>query len=586
MAFDGIYLSTVKTQIGSLIDGRIDKIYQPSKDEIIISIRTKQGGKKILINTSSSCARVHLTENKIDNPQKPPMFCMLMRKHLIGGKLVGVRQLKSDRVLYLDFECTNELGDICKITLACELVGRHANLIIINADNNKVIDSIKRVALNDKDIRVVLPNVPYVQPEKSDRIELANINYAQFADMIENQKKNSDKELAKAIVACIDGASPLFAREVVYRFYGRVDTLLSEMQEGDLGKIYQILRTVCDRLLMQTNKYYILKDLQGNIKDICFMKINQYENLMTLDEYDDPSTALDNFFEQRDTTARMKQRGAELLKQITNTKNRIARRIANQQQEIAECENREILKQKGDLIMANLYQVKQGDIVLEAENFYDNNNIIKIDLDSKLTASQNAQKYYNQYRKAETKEKKLKELVQEGKKELEYIESTLDVFERATSEQELLALREELAQQGYIKKIKSKITIKEPKPMHFISSLGYDLYVGRNNKQNDILTLKTADKNDIWLHTKDIAGSHVIISCLGKTEPDEKTILEAAQIAAYNSKARAGSKVAVDFTKIRYVKKPNGSKPGMVIFTNNQTVYVQPSKLPEGVKEV
>lgn len=586
MAFDGIYLSTVKAQISALTDGRIDKIYQPSKDEIIISIRAKQGGgKKILINTSSSCARIHLTENKIDNPQKPPMFCMLMRKHLIGGKLIGVRQLKNDRVLYLDFECTDELGDICGITLACELVGRHANLILINSEN-RVIDSIKRVALNEKDIRVVLPNVEYLQPEKSEKMELATLNYAQFADMIESQKQRGDKELAKAILACIDGASPLFTREIVYRVFGRVDVLLSEMQEKDLGEIYRILRIVCDRILMQTNKYYILKDLQGNIKDICFMKITQYENLMTLEEFDDPSTALDNFFEQRDITARMKQRGAELLKQIVNTKNRIARRIANQQQEIAECRDRELLKQKGDLIMANLYKIQQGDTVLCTENFYNDNKEIKIELSVSLTPSKNAQKYYNQYRKAEVKEKKLEELVEDGKKELEYIESTLDVFERATSEQELIALREELSQQGYIKKVRSKITVKEPKPLHFVSSEGYDLYVGRNNKQNDTLTLKTADKNDIWLHTKDIAGSHVIISCLGKDEPGEKTITEAAQIAAYNSKARSSSKVAVDFTKVRYVKKPGGAKPGMVIFTNNQTVYVQPEKLPEGVKEI
>lgn len=573
MALDGVFLHCVKNELDFLIGGRIDKIAQPSREEIVISFRTHGGNEKLMISASAGSARVHITKESIENPKVPPMFCMLLRKHLGNGKLLDIRQDGLERILYFDFEAMNELGDMVKVTLAVEIMGRCSNLVIINCDG-KIIDSIKRVDEEMSRERMVLPGMTYTLPPRSTRLDFRSCSKE---DIRFSLAALPDGDLAKSLVKVFEGLSPIIAREWVFYAAKGESPSKSELTDDMLDRLYFYIRKTASELSEGKNVYTVIKDKDGLLKDFAFMSISQYGALMVTKTFETACEVLDYFYTERDNTARMKQRSQDLYKLLLNTTDRIARRIEAQKEELKTSEKRDEIKLKGDLISANLYRIEKGMNSIEVENFYDENcPTVKIDLDMRLTPSQNMQKYYAEYRKADTAEKILTEQIKQGEEELSYIDSVFDALTRTSSEDEVNELRLELAGQGYLKAVKLKG--KPPKsrpPLEFTSPDGFTVLIGRNNVQNDKLTTKIAEKSDIWLHTKNITGSHVIIRTNGTVPPDE-TILYAARLAAYHSKAKNSSQVPVDYVQAKFVRKPAGSKPGKVIFTNNRTVYVTP----------
>lgn len=573
MALDGIFLSLVREELLPLIGGRVDKIHQPSKEELLFGIRTRDGAYRLLFNSAAGTARVHVTSENIENPKTPPMFCMLMRKHLSSGKLVDIRQDGFERILYFDFDSANEMGDVVRLTLAVEIMGRRSNLILIGADG-KIIDSIKRVNPEMSAVRPVLPGMQYTLPPREDKLKLNDFDIDELRGRLAQIGK---KRLSNALVQTFEGISPVFADEAVSFAARGNDKAVCDMTDDEFDRLNFYLSREAKKLNDRQLCYTILRTPEGQFKDFCFTEIHHYGALMVTKQCESACALLDEFYSQRDRLERIKQKAQDLFKLLVSLSERIARRTANQRQELAECADRDQLKIRGDLIMTNLYAIEKGMTGFKCMNYYsEDGGEIEIALDPKLTPSQNAQKYYKEYKKADTAEKKLAGLIEQGEEELAYIDSVFDSLTRADSETDIAQLREELAEQGYIKKrsIKNK-TVKSLPPLKFVSDDGYTILVGRHNKQNDRLTLKDSQKTDIWLHTQGITGSHTVICCNGETPPDS-TIEQAARIAAYHSKGQQSSQVPVDYTLIRYVKKPNGAKPGMVIFTNQKTLYVKP----------
>ena len=573
MALDGAFLYAVKNELQPLVGGRIEKIHQPSREEAVISIRTREGSRKLYISANAGSARVHVTEKSVDNPQTPPMFCMLLRKRLGSGKLLAVRQDGLERILFLDFECVNELGDIVTVTLACEIMGRCSNLIVIDHEG-RVIDSIKRVDEEMSRERMVLPGMRYSLPPRDDRL---NFLTAEPDEITARLREEQPAELSKALIRVFEGISPVLAREWTF-FAGRGAELRSDTVDGDqLDRLLFAIKSAKQKLTEGECCFCVAADKDGMLKDFSFIRLNQYGTLMLTKELGSASELLDCFYFERDRAARTKQRANDLFKLLVNLTERTSRRISAQQQELAACAEKDTYKLWGDLISANIYRIQQGDSSAEVENFYEEGcPTVSIELDIRKTPAQNAQRYYSEYKKCVTAEEKLAGQIEKGEEELAYLDSVFDALTHAESENDIIQLRLELIQQGYIRSGGSKA--KPPKalpPIEYKSTDGFTILVGRNNCQNDQLTLKFAEKTDIWLHTQTITGSHVIIVTDGETPPD-KTIEEAAVIAAVNSKGRNSTLVPVDYCLARYVKKPSGAKPGKVIFTNYKTAFVKP----------
>lgn len=572
MALDGIFLRHIKNEIeGEALGARVSQIYQPNREELIFSLRTFSGNKKLLLSARANSPRINFCVNTPENPAQPPMFCMLLRKRIGGGKLVSVRQNDCDRVIMLDFECVNELGDTVMITVVCEIMGMYSNIIIVDS-NGVIIDSLKRVDLTMSSKRLVLPNIKYELPEPQDKLNILTCEAGVIADRIKNL--DGEMPLNKAVLRVVQGVSPIVCRELEYRVLegatNRIEGVLLDKLTDELERLKNITAE-CN------GKPYVVYREDGKPMDFCFMPIEQYSGFAKVEMAESFSELLDSYYETRDSRERMKVKTQSLTKLLTNTIERIARKISKQQAELDRCRNRENLRICGDLLQANLYRIQRGAEYADVENYYDEQNaVLRIKLNPAISPAANAQKYYKDYQKAKNAEIMLSEQLEKGRAELDYIESVLDVCQRAKTEKELAQIREELTEQGYLhsNRNKSKKQTALP-PLEFTSSDGFKILVGRNNKQNDKLTLKTAAKNDMWLHTKDIHGSHTIILGEGK-EITEQAIFEAACLAAYHSKAQNSSQVPVDYTLVRYVSKPSGAKPGMVIYVNNKTIYVTP----------
>lgn len=570
MSLDGAFLHLVKAELMPLIGSRVDKVYQPSREEIVIALRCRDGAKKLILSANGVSARVNLTKAAFDNPQQPPMFCMLMRKHLGGGRLTDIRQDGLERIIFFDFECLNEIGDIVTNTLAAEIMGRHSNIILIR--DGRVVDSIKRVTDDISSVRRVLPNIPYETPPRAERLNLLEVSPEDVWAHLEG----SPERLAKRLLSVLEGISPIFARECAFYAARDVDIVCADLTESMRDKVLFFL-SKAKKALDGAAEYTIVSEIGGRKKDFCFVNIEQYSTAMLISHADSANSLLDVFFAAADRTERTKQRARDLLKLLMNSYERVSRKLELQKKELAECSEREVFRVCGDLINANIYRLEKGMTKCTLEDFY-SGEPREIALDARLTPAQNAQKYYTEYRKLDTAEKMLTELIQKGGEELVYIDSVFDCVSRTENEAELAEIRRELREQGYLRGGKTDEKIKKTEPLRYVSTSGYEILVGKNNRQNDTLTLKTARASDIWLHTKDIAGSHVIIRTAENGAPDEETILEAAELAAYHSKGRSSSQVPVDYTAVKFVKKPAGAKPGMVIFTNNRTVYVTPDE--------
>ncbi|MBQ7133921.1 MAG: NFACT family protein [Ruminococcus sp.] len=565
MALDGMMLSLIKDELLlELKDAHINQIHQPSKDEIVINFRTKSGSKKLFLSCRADCARVHFTENAPENPPTPPMLCMLLRKRLCGARLLSIRQIEFERILFFDFEATNEIGDRERLTLCIEIMGRYSNIILID-ENGLVVDAVKRIDITMTKDRVVLPKIEYTIPQKQDKLNIVSDSIDDIVKAVEN----SEKSLEKAVLSSVQGISPIICREVEHKVY-KGSTLQNELTD-----IAQILND------KNSTPTMVLKD-ENTPFDVAFMPVTQYGDALITRTYESYSKLLDSFYYQRDMAVRMKQKSQDLHKLVSNLIERFSKKINIQKQELRKCEDRESLRIKGDLLQANLYKISKGAMFVEVENFYEENSpILRIVLDPSITPAQNAQKFYKAYAKAKTAEQMLKIQIEKAELELSYMMSVQDFLSRATSDKELTGIRLELVEQGYIKEHKNQKQ-KAPKalpPLEFITSDGFTVLVGRNNKQNDQLTLKTASKVDYWFHTKNIHGSHTIVLTEGK-EITDTAILEAARICAYHSKGRDSSQVPVDYTIVKNVSKPNGAKPGKVIYVSYNTVYVTP-KLPE-----
>lgn len=573
MALDGIFLSKLKYELKDTIVGlRVDKVNQPTKDEIVLSLRGKGCAYSLLCCVRADSPRVHLTGHKIGNPPTPPMFCMLLRKYLTGAMIKDIRQQGMDRILFIDFDATNEIGDRIELTVCMEIMGKHSNFILLS--EGRVFDSIKRIDFATSSVRQILPGVEYKLPPQQDKL---SIETEELETLMERILSFDGKLLSAAIMNSIEGVSPIIAREIAHRVsFG--DEAVKDLGDIEISSLRDEISKIKNEL-QKKDEFYVLLTSEGKPKDLSYIDIKQYDDTFKVKKYDSASELLDDFYYERDRINRINHRGHELIKLMTNLVERTARKLSIQREELKKCADREQLKLYGELIVANLYQLQKGVSFYEVQNYYDDCKFIKIPCDPALSPTENQKKYYKEYRKAQTAEQMLTKLIADGENELIYLESVLDEISRADTDNEISAIRMELAESGYIKNIKGKKQ-KQPKelpPIEFRTSDGYRVLVGRNNVQNDKLSLKVASKSDMWLHTQKIPGSHVIIFGDGRDISDE-AIEEAAVIAAYHSKARESSIVTVDYTRVKALKKPNGAKAGMVIYHEYYSINVIPDK--------
>lgn len=576
MALDAAFLSYLENEINTKLDGaRVDKVHQPEKDEIDIIFRLRNGNARLLVSSNPNSPRVHFTTVSKENPMQPPMFCMLLRKHLSGAKWLGARQPDSERIIFLDFLSRNELGDEVKRTVAVEIMGKYSNIILID-ENNRIMDSVKHVDITMSRERQIFPGLQYELPPMQEKLSLNKTPADAIAAKI---REGKDIALSKALLSTVKGVSPIVCREWSYMTCGDSDKNISSLDNDEFKKLSDAIEATRDNINTFKGVALMITDtLKKKPIDFSFEPINQYGISVKLTEFSSYSELLDAFYTERDVADRINQRSHDMFNLISGIEGRISRKLANQKIELEKSKDREHYRICGDLVSANLYRIAKGASSCTVANFYEEGEPeITVKLDPALTPSKNAQKYYHEYRKASAAEKHLIEQIAEGEEELNYLNTVIFELSRAQTDSCISEIRAELAGEGYIKR-KGKDSSKqsrESKPLSFVSSDGFKISVGRNNRQNDKLTLKIAGKNDVWLHTKNIPGAHVIIFAEDAVVPDS-TITEAAVLAAFHSKAKDSSQVPVDYTLARYVKKPAGAKPGKVIYVNNKTAYVNP----------
>ena len=573
MALDGVFTRFLANELNQALTGaRVSQIHQPNKDELVIALRTNDGGRKLLVSARANSPRVNFTQKAPENPASPPMLCMLLRKKLCGSKVIGVRQPGLERIVLIEFDGVNELGDHVKYTLACELMGRYSNVIFLDGEEN-VIDALKRVDASMTSGRIVLPGMRYELPPAQNKLSVLDHDSREIVERIISE---NDK-LGRAVLNSVLGISPIISREIEYRITSGAAVYSDMLTPRSRTSLEYYIEKLVKNVRELVGAPYCIYDENGKPKDMSFTDISQYGTLYTVKQAESFSQLLESFYSERDRAERMRAKSQDLLRLLTNASERTARKINTQKAELEKCADREHLRICGDLIQANLFRIEKGAPFADLENFYDETGaLLRVALDPSKSPSQNAQRYYKEYRKAKTAEHVLKEQIDQARLDLEYLDNVFDALSRAESERELAEIRSELAQTGYIKS-SGKGKGKEPKPLPPLefSADGYRVLVGRNNRQNDELTLKKASKNDIWLHVKDIPGSHTILVTNGE-KPSDETIIKAARIAAYHSKAREGSQVPVDYTLVKNVSKPQGARPGTVIFKDNRTVYVKP----------
>lgn len=574
MALDGIFLHFLKDEIISEILGaRVDKVFQPSKDEIILAFRTREGVKKLLLSARANSPRIHFIQKTPENPQQPPMLCMLLRKHLTGAVLKEVRQAELDRILFMDFEATNEIGDRVDLSVCIEIMSKHSNVILMYKDG-KIIDSLKRVDITKSSFRQVLPGLQYQFPPAQQKICLLN---ADVSDVLTAVQSFPEKRMSAALLSVLQGVSPIVCRDIAKNCDNSSVVYLTASQLDD---VRNSLAKLQQRVINGSPEPTIILDSDNKPRDFSFMKIEQYGDSASSQKFETCSLLLDSFYDERDRIERTHQRAQDLFRLLHNTIERISRKINVQKAELNECANRETLRIYAELIQANQYQLQKGSFYYDLYNYYDNNNVVRIKADPALTPSQNAQKYYKEYKKSRTAEEKLNELISSGEQELLYIESVLDLLTRSNTERELSEIRAELAEQGYLRSRQTRNKQKQQKalpPIEYRSTDGFTILVGRNNIQNDRLSLKLAHNYDMWLHVKNIPGSHVVVVSNG-VQVSDLAVSQAAIIAAYHSRARDSSQVPVDFTYIKNLRKPQGAKPGKVIYNTYQTLTVNPQQ--------
>ncbi|MEG1887704.1 MAG: NFACT family protein, partial [Oscillospiraceae bacterium] len=537
---------------------------------LVLSMRGKGFNEKLLICVKNSGARIHFAKNSYENPMQPPMFCMLMRKHLCGAKLTGVSGVGFERVVLLNFDGVNEMGDRVNLTLAVELIGIQSNIILIDG-NGRIIDALKRSDMESGG-RLIQPGARYEMPLRQEKMNIEKISVDDIMNNIFSKKDYLDK----CIMNTVDGISPLIARELSFIATGNCRCDCESATVGEREILKRELLKIKDNLNQSTS--YIMYKKDNEPLEFSYMPIKQYGESTRAEEHFSFCELLDSFYENSDKKDKMRVVSTDTYKLMSNVESRAARKILARKEDLKKCEGREKLRIYGELIKANLHCIPKGVSSIEVQNYYDSElGLIKIPMNSAISATANAARYFKEYKKSYTAEQMLQTLISDGESELRYAQSVLQNLDRAENVAELNEIRTELIEAGYLKSGRGDIKKKQKSllPREFVSEKGFMIYVGRNNKQNDTLTLKTAAKNDIWLHVKDYPGSHVIIICGGEV-PDEDTLFYAANLAAFYSKVGNSSSVAVDYAPVKYVKKPSGAKPGMVIYTDNKTIIANP----------
>ena len=572
MPLDAIFLTALTAELNETLPGsRIDKIQQPDRETVLLSLRTQgAGNRRLLLSASPNHPRIHYTAEKFEQPAQPPMFCMLLRKHLSGGRILSLTQLPMERAVDLCIESADELGELSRKHIWLELMGRNSNLILTGPDG-RILDCLRRVDFEMSEKRQVLPGLFYREPPTQGKLDLrAETPEALQAEL---ERLRTQTAFDGWLMDRYAGISPLIARELVFRLTGSVEADLSALEPADLAP------RLCESLHGLLTGFAPTLLLRGETpKDFSFRPIAQYEGWMTCRTAAGFSALLDDYYAERDRTQRIKARTQNLTKTLNTLKSRAERKLANQRKELEATYDRERLRQLGDIVTANLHRIDRGQARLTAVDFYDPEmREIEIPLNAAISPQQNAAKLYKDYNKAKHAEKFLTGQIVAGETEVEYLTSVLDALSRAETERDVSDIRAELIEGGYLRSTdrKKQMKTQPARPLEFRSSDGFQILVGRNNRQNDLLTAKMAYKTDLWLHVQKSHGSHVIIACAGAQVPD-RTITEAAMLAGWYSEARQGQNVPVDLCPVRQVKKPAGAKPGMVVYENYRTVYITP----------
>ncbi|MCR4708947.1 MAG: NFACT family protein [Clostridiales bacterium] len=559
MAFDGLMTRAVAKELRDrIVSGKVEKIYQPETDVLVFTIHTKEGNVKLLMSSGSSHARIHFINEAPVNPPEPYTFCMLLRKHLNAARITDVRQVGCERIMEIDFESLNELGFTVSKKLIVEIMGKHSNIILTDIESGKILDSIKRVGFDVNRVRQLLPGLIYEYPPQQDKVPFDDMD-PDTEDMVRHASDG------RMIMSMIAGISPAFSTEVSMRGdrVGYIRDSVRRAEDGDVSP----------------RAYF---DQEGSPREYYFIPLDEYEKSCNVREYETLSECLEEYYSLKVTSNQAKQKAQDLRRAVKDLLDKKYLKKKRLSEDLLDAKNSDEYRLYGELLTANLHLVKTGMKTAEVISYYDGSTV-KIPLDVRKSPSANAQHYFKKYGKAKTAIKEKQVQLDENEEEIIYLESVLAFIDGSQSVDEVEALRQELTESGYLRPRK-RTGFKEKKarltPLKYRLGSGRVCLVGRNNKENDYITLKLSNKGDIWLHTKDIPGSHVLIQA-GGDQITEEEIFEAAAIAAFHSKASDSENVPVDHVPIRYVKKPSGAKPGMVIFTNNKTIYVNPK---EGTK--
>ena len=568
MALDAATLALCARELKTtLLDSRIDKIFEPTRDEVLLLLRTRTDTYRLLLSARSGSARVCLTGESFENPATPPGFCMLLRKHLAGGRLLDIRMEPGERIVFFDFQCVNEMGDLVKNTLAAELMGRYSNLVLVQ--DGRILDALKRVDFEDSAIRQLLPGLPYTMPPRPVRPDFFSVSSAALVALA----MQKDLPVADALMKSCGGVGPVVCREAAFRALGDSHRPANELTAAEQSALAAALDAIRDDHAAGGVPTAAAAP-DGRPVEFSFTALTQY-GPDACRTYPDFSALLEDYYAVKDRAERLRQKSRDLLKTVRNLHERAVRKQAARTEELAQSEASDELRIKGELVQANLWQIERGMASVTVDNYYTGQKET-IPLDVRLSPSGNAQKYFKEYKKKQTAAKMLARLLEEGAREIEYLETVVYEVETASGEQALGEIRAELKSQGYLKYY--KVRDKKQKPADFFryrSTDGFLILVGRNNAQNDKLTLHTARGRDLWFHVKNAPGSHTVVISEGQPIPDS-TREEAAQLAVLHSSQAGGAKVPVDYTFVRNIRKTGDLKPGMVLYDTYETAYITP----------
>lgn len=578
MPFDGFVMSAIQQELNEkILLGKILKIYQPERHTVILKIRKGPDNFQLLISAHPVTGRVHLTSGTKDNPYQPPLFCMVMRKHLEGGRIIAIEQKELDRILFFSIEGYNEIGQLAKKTLVVEIMGKHSNIVLMDPEDNTILDGIKRYTHLVSRHREILPGREYIAPPDQMKVDPLIINEETFRNALLSLPLTT--KVSKGIVNSFAGFSPLLAGEIVFRAQLPQNVIIDDLGDYELIRIWQAMNEILLPLKEKELQAHVVLN-EGKPIDFSFVHLLQFSQNQLVD-FPHMGEALDYFYSRQEKGDLFSARQRELIKIVKGEIERVEKKLALQEEKLQDTGHMEEYRLWGELITANMYKLSKGMDEAELDNFYQQGNTVHVSLNSVFSPAENAQFYFKKYNKAKSSKVLIEAQMAKNQEELDYLNSVLTALEQSVDIKDLREIRSELVEASYLKEKtqpKHKVKIKEAasEPLSFNSQDNYTILVGKNNKQNDLLTLKTAKKDDLWLHTKNIPGSHVIIRRKPGEEIPFTTIEEAAQLAAYHSKARASSQVPVDYTSVSQVKKPNGAKPGMVIYFEQKTLYVTP----------